>query len=192
MNVNCQPRGEIGHHCLVAYNFRSIHQKTIIFGRAIDDTCLQNLKKIHKFSLINNFSKRQHTVIVERKRKESASVKNFIFSFVEYLSKLVTNDQLNCVVKSLREQTISYGINQILFHLTEVRYQPKFMKMSEFVKTCISNSFTKYHFFLMYRTKVIRKRTMVTDFPAQLTVYIHPKTLRFLALFWMGRVLHIC
>jgi len=104
-------------------------------------------------------------------------------SLVEYLSKSATNYWLNLVAMSLREQTISYNINQILFHLTEVRYQPKFMKSFEFVNTCISNSSTKYQFFL---------RTMWTDFPAQLTVYIHPKTLRFLALFWMGRVLHIC
>ena len=55
-----------------------------------------------------------------------------------------------------------------------------------------STSSTKYHYFLMYRTKVTRKRTMVTDVPAQLTVYIHPKTLRLLALFWMGRVSRIC
>ena len=66
------------------------------------------------------------------------------------------------------------------------------MKIFEFTETCIVNSSTKYHCFLMYRTKAIRKRTMVTDFHTQLTVYIHPKTLRFSALFWMGRVPHIC
>ena len=120
------------------------------------------------------------------------TIKYVISSFVEYLLKSVTNDWLNCVAKSLREQTISYGISQILFHPTEVRYQPKLMKIFKFLETCIVNSSTKYHCFLMYRTKVIGKRTMVNDFPAQLTVYIHPKTLRFLALFWMGRVSRIC
>ena len=105
------------------------------------------------------------------------TIKSVILSFVEYLSKSVTNDWLNCVVKSLREQTISYGINQILFHLTEIRNQPKIMKIFEFLETYFVNCSTKYHWFLMYRTNVIRKRTMVTDFPAQLTVYIHPKTL---------------
>ena len=119
------------------------------------------------------------------------TIKSVISRFVEYLSKSVTNYWLNCVAMSLREQTISYNINQILFHPIEMSYQPKFVKIFELLETCIVNSSTKYHSFLMYRTKVIRKRTMVTDFPAQLTVYIHPKTLRFLALFWMGRVLHI-
>ena len=120
------------------------------------------------------------------------TIKSVISSFVEYLSKLVANDWLNCVAKSLREQTISYGISQILFHLTELRYQPKLMNISEFLETYIMNSSTKYHRFLMYRSKAIRKRTMVTHFPAQLKVYIHPKTLRFLALFWMGRVSRMC
>ena len=57
------------------------------------------------------------------------------------------------------------------------------MNVSEYLETFIVNSSTKYHCFLIYRTKVIRKRTMVTKFPAQLTVYIHFKTVQFLALF---------
>ena len=44
----------------------------------------------------------------------------------------------------------------------------------------------------MDRTKDISKWTMVTDFPAQQKVYIHLKTLRFWALFRMGRVSHFC
>ena len=103
---------------------------------------------------------------------------------MEYLSKLVANDWLNCVAKSLREQTISYGISQTLFHLTELRYQPKLMKISEFQETYIVNSSTKYHWFLLYRSKAIRNSTMETDFPAQLTVYIHPKILRFWHFFY--------
>ena len=70
-----------------------------------------------------------------------------------------------------------------------VNNQPKTF---EFLETYIVNSSTKYHWFLMYRSQAIRKRTMVTHFPAQLKVYIHPKTLRFSALFWMGRVSRIC
>ena len=66
------------------------------------------------------------------------------------------------------------------------------MKISEFLETCLVNRSTKYHCFLMYRSKVIRKRTMVTDFPAQLTVYIHLKTLPFWALFLMCWITHIC
>ena len=58
-------------------------------------------------------------------------------SFVEYLSKSVTNDWLNCVAKSLREQTVSYGISQIPFHFTEIRYQPKLMKIFEFLETSL-------------------------------------------------------
>ena len=43
-----------GHHCSLACNFRSIHQKTMIFGGTINDTCLQKLKNFHQFWLISN------------------------------------------------------------------------------------------------------------------------------------------
>ena len=76
------------------------------------------------------------------------TIKSVISSFVEYLSKSVTNYWLNCVAMSLREQTISYNINQILFHLTEIRNQPKIMKIFGFLETYFVNCSTKYHWFL--------------------------------------------
>ena len=88
--------------------------------------------------------------------------------------------------------TFVYGVNQIIFHLLEVRNEPNFLIFAEFLKTCIVNSYAQYHYFQMDRMKVIRKRSMVTDFPAQQTVFIHLKTLHFGALFRMGRVSHIC
>ena len=85
-----------------------------------------------------------------------------------------------------------YGVNKIIFHLLEVSYEPNFLYFAEFPETFIFNISAKYNYFLMDRTKVIRKWTMVTDFPAQQKVYIHLKTLRFWALFRMGRVSHFC
>ena len=79
-----------------------------------------------------------------------------------------------------------YGVNKIIFHLLEVKYEPNFLYFADFLETFIVNISAKYHYFLTDRTKVIRKWTMVSDFPAQQTVYIHLKTLRFRALFRMG------
>ena len=76
--------------------------------------------------------------------------------------------------------------------LLEVSYEPNFLNFAEFLETFIVNISAKYNYFLMDRTKDIRKWTMVTDFPAQQTVYIHLKTLRFEAFFRMGRVSHFC
>ena len=76
-----------------------------------------------------------------------------------------------------------YGVNKIIFHLLEVSYEPNFLYVAEFLETFIVNISAKYDYFLIYRAKVIRKWTMVTDFPAQQKVYIHLKTLRFLGTF---------
>ena len=76
-----------------------------------------------------------------------------------------------------------YGVNKIIFHLLEVIYEQNYLYSAEFLETFIVNVSVKYNYFLMDRTKVIRKWTMVTDFPAQQKVYIHLKTLRFWALF---------
>ena len=64
-----------GNHCSLACNFRSIHQKTMIFGGTINNTCLYKLKHFRKSLLIIHFSKGQHTLIVERKQKVSAQIK---------------------------------------------------------------------------------------------------------------------
>ena len=88
--------------------------------------------------------------------------------------------------------TFVYGVNKIIFHLLEVSYEQNYLYSAEFLETFIVNISAKYNYFLMDRTKVIRKWTMVTDFPAQQKVYIHLKTLRFWALFRMGRVSNFC
>ena len=85
-----------------------------------------------------------------------------------------------------------YGVNKIIFHLLEVNYEPNFLFFAEFLEKFIVNISAKYNYFLMERTKVIGKWAMVTDFPTQQKVYIHLKTLRFWALFRMGRVSHFC
>ena len=83
-------------------------------------------------------------------------------------------------------------IYQCVLPLLELSYEPNFLYFAEFLETFIVNISAKYHYFLMDRTKATRKWTMVTDFPAQQTVYIHLKTLRFWALFRIGRVSHFC
>ena len=98
----------------------------------------------------------------------------------------------NALQSSYVGKTFVYGVIQIIFHVLEVRYEPNFLNFAEFLKPFIVNSSAKNHHLLMDRRKVIRKWKMVTDFQAKLTVYIHPKTLRFWALFRIGRVSHFC
>ena len=88
----------------------------------------------------------------------------------------------------LSRHCLPYFDYQCVLPLIEVRYKPNFLNFAEFLESFSVDGSAKYHYFRMNRTKVIHKRTLVTDFAAQLKVYIHLKTLRFWTLFRIGRV----